>query len=344
MKKSDVLDLIKYHYECKEIEFRNQCTAIARSFDKQGDAQLAQYIMGLMSQSDRLLPQVENSSQYLVPSKLDVGPLPLPLSIMNDLKGIINAVNHHIGINKFLFVGSPGTGKTESVKQVARLIGKELLVVDFSYLVDSKLGQTVKNLAVLFNEINNLPFKQNYIILFDEIDSIVLDRVNQNDLREMGRVTSAFLKEIDRLSTEIILIATTNLFDNLDKAVTRRFDAIIDFDRYSDDDKVEVAIVILTDLLKQFKNVARDLKLFKKIIYSSNTIPNPGDLRNMIRTSLAFSDPKDPHDYQKRLLRSFHNGKNLSISKLSKLGFTVREIEILTGVSKSSVSRELSEG
>jgi len=87
-----------------------------------------------------------------------------------------------------------------------------------------------------------------------------------------------------------------------------------------------------------------DLKLFKKIIYSSNTIPNPGDLRNMIRTSLAFSDPKDPHDYQKRLLRSFHNGKNLSISKLSKLGFTVREIEILTGVSKSSVSRELSEG
>ena len=197
MKKSDVLDLIKYHYECKEIEFRNQCTAIARSFDKQGDAQLAQYIMGLMSQSDRLLPQVENSSQYLVPCKLDVGPLPLPLSIMNDLKGIINAVNHHIGINKFLFVGSPGTGKTESVKQVARLIGKELLVVDFSYLVDSKLGQTVKNLAVLFNEINNLPFKQNYIILFDEIDSIVLDRVNQNDLREMGRVTSAFLKEID---------------------------------------------------------------------------------------------------------------------------------------------------
>ncbi|HEW2756326.1 TPA: AAA family ATPase, partial [Streptococcus pneumoniae] len=152
--------------------------------------------------------------------------------------------NHHIGINKFLFVGSPGTGKTESVKQVARLIGKELLVVDFSHLVDSKLGQTVKNLATLFNEINNLPFKQNYIILFDEIDSIVLDRVNQNDLREMGRVTSAFLKELDRLSPEIVLIATTNLFENLDKAVTRRFDAIIDFDRYTDEDKVEVATII----------------------------------------------------------------------------------------------------
>lgn len=343
MKKSDVLDLIKYHYESKETEFRNQSIAIARNFDKHGDAQLAQYIMGMISQSDRLVPQIENISEYLTPVKLDISPLPLPLPIMNDLKGIINAVNHHIGINKFLFVGAPGTGKTESVKQVTRLIDKELLVVDFSHLVDSKLGQTVKNLAALFNEINHLPFKQNYIILFDEIDSIALDRVNQNDLREMGRVTSAFLKELDRLSPEIILIATTNLFENLDKAVTRRFDAIIDFDRYSDDDKVEVAVVILTELLKQFKNVARDLKLFKKIIYSSEIIPNPGDLRNLIRTSLAFSDPTYPHDYQKRLLRSLHNGRNLSIPKLSKLGFTVREIAILTGISKSSVSRELSE-
>ena len=344
MKKSDVLNLIKYHYESRETEFRNQCIAIARYFDKYGDAQLAQYIMGMMSQNDRFVPQFENTSEYLSPAKLDVGPLPLPLSIMNDLKGIINAVNHHIGINKFLFVGEPGTGKTESVKQLARLIGKELLVVDFSQLVDSKLGQTVKNLTALFNEINNLPFKQNYIVLFDEIDSIVLDRVNHNDLREMGRVTSAFLKELDRLSSEIVLIATTNLFENLDKAMTRRFDAVIDFDRYSDDDKVEVAVVIITELLKQFKNVARDLKLFKKIIYSTNPIPNPGDLRNTIRASLAFSDPKDPHDYQKRLLRSLHNGMELSISKLSKFGFTVREIEILTGISKSSVSRELSEG
>ncbi|MGQ7355755.1 ATP-binding protein [Streptococcus suis] len=344
MKKSDVLDLMKYHFEGKELEFRNQCIAIAREFDQRGDSQLAQYVMGMMSQSDRLIPQSEKESGYLVPATLDSSPLPLPLSIMNDLKGIMNAVSHDIGINKFLFVGSPGTGKTESVKQIARLLGKELLVVDFSQLVDSKLGQTVKNLVAVFTEINNLPFINNYIVLFDEIDSIVLDRINQNDLREMGRVTSAFLKELDRLSPNIILIATTNLFKNLDKALTRRFDAIIDFDRYTDDDKVEVATVILNDLLKQFTGVAKDLKLFKKIIKSAPTIPNPGDLRNLIRTSLAFSDPQNLHDYQRRLLRSLHNGRSLSISKLSKLGFTVREIEILTGVSKSSVSRELSEG
>lgn len=341
MKKADVLDLIKYHFENKETEFRNQAITIARDFDKMGDSQLAQYIIGIISQSDRFVPQGNDYSESLIPVKLNTDPLPLPTTIMNDLKGIINAVNHNIGINKFLFVGSPGTGKTESAKQIARLLNRELLMVDFSHLVDSKLGQTAKNLTNVFSEINQLPFLNRYIILFDEIDTIALDRINQNDIREMGRVTSTFLKALDNLSNEVVVIATTNLYSNLDKALVRRFDATIDFDRYSDDDKVEVAEAILNYFLKQFKYAARDTRLFKKIIKSSESIPNPGDLKNIIRTSLAFSDTKEPYDYLKRFLKSMHGGKAPVIDKLHKLGFTVREIEILTGISKSSVSREL---
>lgn len=343
MKKADVLDLIKYHFEGKELEFRNQAIAIAKKFDASGDSQLYQYIMGMLSESNRFVPQDFNFGKNLVPVRLDGGPLPLPATILNDLKGIINAVNHDIGINKFLFVGSPGTGKTESAKQIARLLDRELLMVNFNDIVDSKLGQTAKNLNQVFKEINGLPFIKNYIILFDELDTIALDRVNQNDIREMGRVTSTFLKELDNLSPEVVVIATTNLFDNLDKALIRRFDATIDFDRYTDEDLIDVAEVILTTYLKQFRSVTRDMRLFKKIIGSANKIPNPGDLRNLIRTSLAFSDPKDPNDYLKRLLKGINNGKTLNIQQLSKKGFTVREIELLTGVSKSSVSRELSE-
>lgn len=343
MKKADVLDLIKYHFENKELDFRNQAISIARDFDKNGDSQLSQYIMGMMSQADRFVPQDASFGDSLVPVKLDDGPLPLPVTILNDIKGIINAVNHNVGINKFLFIGSPGTGKTNSAKQVARLLNRELLMVDFNNLVDSKLGQTAKNLTQQFNEINNLPFLKKYIILFDEIDSIALDRINQNDVREMGRVTSTFLKALDNLNPEVVLIATTNLFDNLDKAMVRRFDAVIDFDRYSNEDKVEVAEIILNMFLKQFKGAKRDMRLFKKIIKSKKVIPNPGDLRNLIRTALAFSDPKDPTDYLKRLLRSLHGGKMPSIDFLYKNNFTVREIEVLTGISKSSVSRELSE-
>lgn len=341
MKKADVLDLIKYHFEDNKLEFKNQAIKIARDFDNNGDSQLAQYIMGMMTQVNRFSPQDTTLENNLVQVKLDSKPLPLPTPILDDIKGIINAVNHNIGINKFLFVGSPGTGKTESAKQVARLLNRGLLIVDFSNLIDSKLGQTNKNLTKLFKEINELPLLERYIILFDEIDAIALDRINQNDVREMGRVTSTFLRKMDTLNPEVVLIATTNLFANFDKALIRRFDAVIDFDRYSDDDKVEVAKIILNNYLKQFKNVKKDIRLFKKIIKSAKKIPNPGDLRNIIRVSLAFSDPNDPNDYLKRLMKNMHNGRIPSISNLYKNGFTVREIETLTGISKSTVSREL---
>lgn len=344
MKKGDILDLIKYHFQNKEKEFRDKTITVAREFDKTGDSQLAQYIMGLLSQANTFFPQSEDVGSSLVPVKLDTDPLPLPELIMNDLKGIINAVNHGIGVSKFLFVGSPGTGKTESSKHIARLLGRQLLQVDFSNLVDSKLGQTAKNLTSLFNEINGLPFPNNYIILFDEIDTIALDRINQNDVREMGRVTSTFLKLLDSVSSEIVIIATTNLFSDLEKALVRRFDATIDFDRYTVADKIEVAEVILNNYVRQFKNVARDLRLFKKILKNAKNVPNPGDLKNIIRTSLAFSDEKDPYDYLKRFFYAMFNGKPPKLQELHTLGFTVREIEILTGISKSSVSRELNGG
>lgn len=108
--------------------------------------------------------------------------------------------------------------------------------MDFENLIDSKLGQTNKNISNLFSEINNIPHPNQVIVLFDEIDVIALDRINSNDVREMGRVTSTILKELDRLTDlnkEIIIIATTNLFEKFDKALIRRFDAIIDFNRYS---------------------------------------------------------------------------------------------------------------
>ena len=53
----------------------------------------------------------------------------------------------------------------------------------------------------------------------DELDSIALDRTNQNDLREMGRATSAMLKGLDRIDDRVVLIATTNLFEHFDKEV-----------------------------------------------------------------------------------------------------------------------------
>jgi hypothetical protein len=69
----------------------------------------------------------------------------------------------------------------------------------------------------------------------------------------------------------------------------------------------------------------------------------PGDLKNLIKTSVAFSDTQDGMDYFRRLYYSICNEKPEDLKKLQAQKFTVREIEILTGKSKSSVARELKE-
>lgn len=345
MKKKNVLNLIKYYSEKNDAAFRNEAYEIARSFDEMDNYQLSEYIMGLLSNTNTFSPQIDDSiSVFLKRLDLDSDSLPLPDAIKDDLLGIVNAVGHNVGINKFLFQGPPGTGKTESAKQIARILERELFLVDFNLIIDSKLGQTGKNIAKLFDEILNIPHPDKVVILLDEIDILAIDRINSNDLREMGRATSSVLKALDNLNNKVVLIATTNLFKAFDKALIRRFDSVIDYGRYTQEDLKEIGEIILTELLTKFKFAGRNMRLFKKIIESVEKIPYPGDLKNLIKTSLAFSDPNSEYDYLMRLYKTItgHSGE-IGLLDLQKSGFTLREIEILTGVSRSQISRELKE-
>lgn len=346
MKKKQVINLIRYFTEGNISGFRAEAYEIARSFDKAGDSQLAQYIMAMLSENNTFVPQV-SEGQFESLRKIQLtnsGPLQLPDDIASDVIGIVNAVTRNMGVNKFLFEGAPGTGKTETVKQIARLLQRELYIVDFETVIDSKLGQTSKNIANLFKEINSFTHPDQTLILFDEIDAIALNRLDNNDLREMGRATTAILKGIDSLQDNIVLIATTNLFGAFDKALVRRFDAVINFNRYNQEDLLEIADSIMSSILNESKHPGKNTRLFKKIVALSSPIPYPGELKNILKSSLAFSSLTDKNDYLRRLFSHFYKPiAEITLKDLKKLGFTVREIEILTGISKSQTARELKE-
>lgn len=344
MKKKNVINLIKYYAEHNDSGFRNEAHEIARDFEQTGDYQLAEYIMALISDVNTFVPQLgENDNAMFERVQIDSDPLFLPESIAHDLLGILHAVNHHAGVNKFLLQGRPGTGKTEAVKQLARTMNREIFMVDFAAVIDSKMGQTTKNISMLFKEMNSFVHPERVIVLFDEIDAVALDRTNSNDLREMGRATSAMLKGIDHVDERIVLIATTNLYEHFDKALTRRFDAVIDFNRYGRDDLIMVAEKLLEGYLKKFKLANKDVRLFRKIINQIVDIPYPGSLKNMIKSAVAFSDPQDGLDYLRRLYYAALGEIPDDITLLKKQGFTIREIGVLTKKSKSSIDRELKE-
>lgn len=344
MKKKNVINLIKYYSEENDAGFRNEAYEIAKEFEATEDHQLAEYIIALMSNANTFVPQIdEKQMAFFEKINSSNEPLPLPEPIEQDIMGIVHAIGRNSGINKFLFQGAPGTGKTEAVKQVARILGRELYAVDFSAVIDSKLGQTQKNISALFRELNTLRYPEKMLILFDEIDAIALDRTNSNDLREMGRATSSLLRELDRLDERVVIIATTNLFQHFDKALARRFDFIIDFNRYTQKDLIEIAEKLLNVFLHRFQCGGKNVRLFRKIIGLMKPIPYPGDLKNLIRTAVAFSDPGNECDYLRKLYIAITGNREVDLKSLQEAGFTLREMELLTGISKSQVARELKE-
>lgn len=342
MKKKNIINLIKYYCEKNDVGFKNEAYIIADEFEKMEDYVLSEYIISLISGTNVFEPQGEEFDlQYFIKIEASDSKMPIPQKLHRELEGIINAASRGIGINKFLLEGDPGTGKTETVKHLATILNRDLYAVQFDTVIDSKLGQTSKNITSLFNEMKNLPHPEKVIILFDEIDAIALDRLNDNDLREMGRATSTILRELDNLDDRIVFVATTNLFKSFDKALIRRFDTVINFNCYEKEDLIDVAVVILDEYLKLFKLENNNIRLFKKILNNVDKLPYPGDLKNIIKTSIAFSDVNNNNDYLKQLYLTLNNKNNIDIKILQEEGYTVREIETLTGISKSTVSRGL---
>ncbi|MCR5587853.1 MAG: ATP-binding protein [Lachnospiraceae bacterium] len=343
MKKQNIINLIRFHAEKNDDAFASEVAEIAKDFERLGDKAMSEYLMELVSSASYYVPQnTYTNLRFLEKVEYSNKQLLLPDDIEENVLGITRAINSRSELTKFLFYGAPGTGKTESAYQIARVLNRNILRVDFEQLIDSRLGETAKNVVALFDEINHLPYSKS-LVLMDEVDALVMDRVNSNDLREMGRVTSTFLKELDRLSENVVVIATTNLISNFDKAIIRRFDAVISFDKYSKEDLIEIADGMLTNELRKDAHSKQDIRLFNKILRNQKRLPYPGELKQIIKTAVAFSNASNEYDYLRKIYITFNEGEELDIQKLSEEGYTTREIEILSHIPKSTVSRKLKE-
>lgn len=128
------------------------------------------------------------------------------------------------GIQALLW-GPPGTGKTEVIKQLARKSGRDIFLVDFSKLYGSLWGETEKTVRGLFRAYNYIVLLQDApILLFNEADAILAKRLSSIERavdRSENMITNIILQGMEDMRG--ILLATTNLIGNLDKAFDRRF-------------------------------------------------------------------------------------------------------------------------
>ena len=150
-----------------------------------------------------------------------------------------------------IFYGAPGTGKTETVYQIARQTGRDIMRVDVDKIKSCWVGESEKNIKALFDRYRNICMNSKLapILLFNEADAVLGVRM-EGAARAVDKMENSIqniiLQEMETL--EGIMIATTNLTTNLDKAFKRRFLYKIRFDKPSVESRTKIWQTMLPDL------------------------------------------------------------------------------------------------
>jgi ATP-dependent 26S proteasome regulatory subunit len=133
---------------------------------------------------------------------------------------------------RIIFYGSPGTGKTMTAMSLAKTLKRPILSFDCSKILSMYVGESEKNVRKIFDDFKTLSKKAkvNPILLLNEADQFLSSRTEgagSSADKMHNQMQNIFLEQIEKF--EGILIATTNLLDNIDKAFSRRFNYKIEF-------------------------------------------------------------------------------------------------------------------
>ena len=152
-----------------------------------------------------------------------------------------------------LFSGGPGTGKTETAYQIARETGRDIMIVDISETKSMWFGESEKRIKEIFDDYRAVVDGCEIapILLFNEADAVIGKRKEASEgSRSIDQtentIQNIILQEMENLSG--ILIATTNMAQNMDNAFERRFLYKIVFDKPGADGRKGIWKTMLPDL------------------------------------------------------------------------------------------------
>jgi SpoVK/Ycf46/Vps4 family AAA+-type ATPase len=124
-----------------------------------------------------------------------------------------------------LFHGPPGTGKTLAALILCKKTGKDIFRIDLSMVVSKFIGETEKNLSLLFERSK----KKGWVLFFDEADALFGKRTNIRDAHDKyaNQEVAYLLQRIENHDGLVIL--ASNFKANIDDAFIRRFQSVIYF-------------------------------------------------------------------------------------------------------------------
>ncbi|KFF12476.1 ATPase [Chryseobacterium soli] len=167
--------------------------------------------------------------------------------------------------NKVLLQGSSGCGKTMTAKALANALGRNILILNLSNIVSSRIGETSQNIKMIFDKAG----RERSVLFLDELDQIGKARGSDDkDVGEMRRLVNTLIQLIDYYPENALLLCATNHPEIIDTALIRRFQLKINYEMPSQE--------------------------FLNTYYNSLLSKFPEDLRNIDRKyDISFAEAKD---------------------------------------------------
>ena len=173
-----------------------------------------------------------------------------------------------------IFSGPPGTGKTETAYQIAYETGRDIMLVNIAETKSMWFGESEKLIKAVFDQYRRVVKSGGLvpILLFNEADAVLGKRRQLTDSRNgpdqtENAIQNIILQEMEDLNG--ILIATTNMTANLDKAFERRFLYKIEFDKPDPDSKKKIWQSLIPNLSDEYA-----IRLSEQFDFSGGQIEN----------------------------------------------------------------------
>lgn len=372
MKANLIIKLVTAHSSGNESQFESALSDLIHDEEKKGNAQLALSLknayspdkhskssmispistMSFSVQSVANLPKDKDSTLDLVEilqPTVRLKDVALSEKAQETIQEIVEEQNNvqelmRIGVaptNRILFCGPPGCGKTMTANALAKELGLPIAYVRLDGLVSSYLGQTGTNIRKIFEFV-----KGKRIMLFlDEFDAIAKKRDDSHELGELKRVVTTLLQNMDEMPANVFLVAATNHHHLLDPAIWRRFDISILLEEPNEMQRQKIIENSLQDFLKEYKLDSQILVVLTDGMSGAQMQTFLQSLGKFCVMNKKRGETISIEEIGKIWIK--HTALYISeddgdfikaLSKLQKNGVSIRTLEAITGIPRSTLS------
>ena len=372
MKSGLIIKLIEAHCGGNEDTFRKALSDLAQDEERKGNASVSSAILNAYSSEKKpnasltsspisemsftaqgVLPPPKDKDSTLelieiLQPKVRLCDVALPektkealLQIIEEQKKASQLLSKGITpTNRVLFCGLPGCGKSLTATALAGEIDIPMAYVKLDGLVSSYLGQTGTNIRKIFEYVKN----KRIMLFLDEFDAIAKKRDDAHELGELKRVVTTLLQNMDAMPANVFLVAATNHHHLLDSAIWRRFNTSILLEMPNPAQREEIVRRFLKETLS-------DYIIDVKTLVTLTEGMSGAQICNYLQTLAKYCVmQQNGRDVSTKIIANlwlkqstlFVNENDESymqaLSTLNKNGVSMRVLEEITGISRSTLS------